>query len=86
MDENMDLKESDLELELEPCLWILELNMEIQIMYRKCIQILKLKFLMLGIKKTYKCCTNIETDLLTPTIMVFSEDSSTNLYQEHGYL
>ena len=77
MDENSDQKESDLELELEPCPWILELNMEIQNMYRKCIQILKLKFLMPGIKETYKCCTNIATDLLTPTIMVFSEDLST---------
>ena len=37
MDGNLDPKELDLELELEPYRWILEHNMEIQNMYRKCI-------------------------------------------------
>ena len=53
--------------------------MEIQNMYRKCIIIhmyFKIKILIFAChKKTYT--TNIETDLLTPTIMVFSEDLST---------
>ena len=80
MDGNSDPKESDLELELEPCRWILEHNMEIQNMYRKCIIIhmyFKIKILIFACHKKTYTTTNIETDLLTPTIMVFSEDLST---------